>query len=371
MSKNPYTDNPKQWDNLFLGSFQLLGWLFFKPSAWRNYVKQVAPDLDFDFCLTQITWEKWLETGLWRTFIQGYVILPIFSVGLIWIFLNLFIGNAITTSTGFIIAGSLGFSISCSLAFGIVSGAAIGAIGSLFLAIIGAVLFYQPELSQYSIAIWCFIIGMIGNIIITLPSEKISIPFLIGGTAIGIFVGLFGTVFLVSIPLTIVGITETVHIAITVLTLLSIAIISISCPTKNKIYLIIAIFIVVYSSIAFTSIGFTGGIAKGLVYGTVIGACLAIPYIATNKLLKENSIVAAGAVSSALVIALLWGFISGYLYYEQEVILQKEAGFLNIVETMFPFLIIGILSALLGLTFSWWRSIIMWPFLIQYFGQFL
>ena len=359
-----YTDAPKQWDNLFLGSFQLLGWLFFKPSAWRNHVKRVAPDLNFDFCLAEITLAKWRETSLWRIFIQGYLILPLFSIALIGLFLRLW-HDGETVSTAFIIAGSFGFSVACSLAFGVVSGTAAGAAGSFFFAILGAVIFYQPELNYFSIAVWCFIVGMVANIIMTLPSEKFDLTHFAGGVAIGVFVGLFGTVFLVSIPLTIVGLTETAHFAIAILALLSFIMIAIACPFKeNKFYLVVGAFVVSYGSLAFTALGMVGGLAKGLVYGTVIGACLAIPYITTHRWLKDNSIIASGAVASALVIALLWGFVSGYLYYDKAIILEEETTLWLAVKTMFPFLVIGVLSALFGLTFSWWRGMILWPFLI-------
>ena len=34
----PITDAPELHPNLILGSLQLLFWLFFHPSAWRNHV---------------------------------------------------------------------------------------------------------------------------------------------------------------------------------------------------------------------------------------------------------------------------------------------------------------------------------------------
>lgn len=52
--KNAYTDAPELHPNLLLGSLQLMVWLFFHPSAWRNHVKRIDPDLRPDFCLAEL-----------------------------------------------------------------------------------------------------------------------------------------------------------------------------------------------------------------------------------------------------------------------------------------------------------------------------
>jgi hypothetical protein len=39
LPRNAYTDAPEQHHNLILGSLQLLFWLIFRPSAWRNYLR--------------------------------------------------------------------------------------------------------------------------------------------------------------------------------------------------------------------------------------------------------------------------------------------------------------------------------------------
>ena len=38
--RNAYTNEPEKHPNLILGSLQLLFWLFFRPSAWQNYLKR-------------------------------------------------------------------------------------------------------------------------------------------------------------------------------------------------------------------------------------------------------------------------------------------------------------------------------------------
>ncbi|MEH2433951.1 MAG: hypothetical protein V7K25_06810 [Nostoc sp.] len=48
---NAYTNAPQQHPNLILGSLQLLFWLVFRPSAWRNHLKPIDLILDNDYWL--------------------------------------------------------------------------------------------------------------------------------------------------------------------------------------------------------------------------------------------------------------------------------------------------------------------------------
>lgn len=50
LPRNAYTDAPEQHPNLILGSLQLLFWIFFRPSAWRNHLTRIftAPDFASD-----------------------------------------------------------------------------------------------------------------------------------------------------------------------------------------------------------------------------------------------------------------------------------------------------------------------------------
>jgi hypothetical protein len=365
-----YIDAPKQWDNLFLGSFQLLYWLFFKPSAWRNYVKRVDPKLPFDFCLTQLSWTQWLESNLWRVFVQGYIILPILSISLIWLFLWLWHYEPTINSINirFVVAGSLGFSLACSLAFGIVGSTAVGIVSTVLFAIAGAVVFYQQGLDYFSLIVWCLMFGMAGNVILTLSPEKHSLANRIGGIILGILIGLLGTVVLIAIPLSIIE-TTGIPIAIGVLALISVIAVISGCPSNNWGYFLFGGFVILYGVAAFTANGFAGGLAKGLIYGTLIGACLAIPYVTTRRFFekdkslekKDESLVAAGAISGAIVIAISWGLISGYLYNSPEN--SDELVVPILVVPILSFVVVGTIAAIAGLTLAWWRCLFLWPFL--------
>src|SRR6476661_867061 len=80
LPRNAYTDSPEQHPNLILGSLQLLPWLFFRPSAFRNHLTRIDPDLDFySSLLILIRKQRWRNLALWRLLIQGNLILPVLA----------------------------------------------------------------------------------------------------------------------------------------------------------------------------------------------------------------------------------------------------------------------------------------------------
>ena len=81
--QHAYTDAPEPHPNLFLGSLQLLCWLFFRPSAWRHHVARIDPTLRPDFCLAELQSAQWRHPAIRRLLVQGYVVLPALSGALI------------------------------------------------------------------------------------------------------------------------------------------------------------------------------------------------------------------------------------------------------------------------------------------------
>ena len=75
--RNAYTHAPKQHPNLILGSLQLLFWLFFRPSAWRNHLARIDSALAPDS--RGITGLRWRNPALWKLLLQGYLILPLLT----------------------------------------------------------------------------------------------------------------------------------------------------------------------------------------------------------------------------------------------------------------------------------------------------
>ncbi len=58
-SKNLYTDQPELSKELITRTIQLLSWLYFHPSAWRNCVSRIDPNLRSDFVLVDLSREHW------------------------------------------------------------------------------------------------------------------------------------------------------------------------------------------------------------------------------------------------------------------------------------------------------------------------
>ena len=78
--RNAYTDAPEQHPNLIIGSLQLLWWIIFHPSAFRNHLSRIDPDLKFDSSLLILMRKKrWRNLALWRLLIQGNLILPVLA----------------------------------------------------------------------------------------------------------------------------------------------------------------------------------------------------------------------------------------------------------------------------------------------------
>ena len=73
-----YTHATEQHPNLILGSLQLLFWLFFRPKAWKNYLKRIDSALDYDSTVKQSL--QWHNDKLWKLLLQAYVILPVFTL---------------------------------------------------------------------------------------------------------------------------------------------------------------------------------------------------------------------------------------------------------------------------------------------------
>ena len=72
---NAYTNAPEQHSNLILGSLQLLFWLFFRPSAWRNHIARIDTALHPDSGSANRS--SWWNPDLWRLLIQAYLVLPV------------------------------------------------------------------------------------------------------------------------------------------------------------------------------------------------------------------------------------------------------------------------------------------------------
>ncbi|MDM8569272.1 hypothetical protein QUF50_07165, partial [Thiotrichales bacterium HSG1] len=76
-------------NNLFIASFQLLGWLLFHPSAWQQYVNQIDTKLLPDFTFNNIPKNCQQHPNLHKLRLIAFVILPLLVGLLIGILLTI------------------------------------------------------------------------------------------------------------------------------------------------------------------------------------------------------------------------------------------------------------------------------------------
>ncbi|MFN6482942.1 AAA family ATPase [Nostoc sp. DedQUE02] len=198
---NAYTDAPQQHPNLILGSLQLLFWLFFRPSAWRNHLKRIDPILDTDSSLIILLSQgRWRNLALWRLFIQGFFILPILPnllLGLVvWalgepianIAFRVAFGVAVGVAVGVLLSvvggvgvgvgvaveGGVAFDVEVGVAFGVVVGVAFGVVGGVGVGVVGRVVLVLGVVLGLPVV---FVAGVGGTINSWRP--VLSFPFLI------------------------------------------------------------------------------------------------------------------------------------------------------------------------------------------------
>ena len=126
--RNAYTNSPEQHPNLILGSLQLLWWMIIHPSAFRNHLTRIDPDLKFDSSLLiLIRKQRWRNLALWQLLIQGNLILPVLAallLGLVqWGFGMpplMVVAYRVAIGVAFSVAFSVVFNVAFGVAFGVV-----------------------------------------------------------------------------------------------------------------------------------------------------------------------------------------------------------------------------------------------------------
>ena len=139
--KNAHTDAPDLHPNLILGSLHLLFWLFFHPSAWRNYIVRIDPTLQPDFTLVELSRAQWRIPALRRLLAQSYLMLPLLvglPVGLI-LWIKGVPPESLVTPVAYVVAISLTLglmlgaviSVAGGVTSGVMVGLAVGVVASL------------------------------------------------------------------------------------------------------------------------------------------------------------------------------------------------------------------------------------------------
>ncbi len=371
-----YTDAPRLHPNLLVGSLQLLVWLFYHPSAWRNHVNWLEPGLRADFTLTDLSRARQLSPHLRRTLIQGYFILPLLStlpVGLILWRQGAPLDQAMVTTLTFILAINLALALMIgavvSVAAGIAGGVTVGLAFGLAASITSGYVESIAVPTAMSVAI-----GAVGSVTAMVASQpgsgrstepvayrtkvNSSLWTQVGSIVIGLLIG--------------VGVATLVQLGLTTLAGLIVGV------TENTAYWL-ARTIVVGGSFGLAlgwrrgvAVGLAGGIGAALVYG------LAVTGIETQFLNRSGFLVDSG-LAIGLASGLLFGTSFGVTVVLPYVLAEHIGGawagawagalgswgrhiFRN-EAPLGPALPLGFAGITVGLTLSWWLPLLLYPLL--------
>jgi len=144
--QSPLSENafgaPKLPGNILVGSWQMLFWLFFHPSAWQNVVRRMDAALPPDFCLAGLNRSSLRRLQFWRLLAMLYLAWPVLGALLIasglWLLkapwtnmaLGVIMGTAVAlvVSLATAVSGSLIVATAAGLAVSVVAGIAAGLI---------------------------------------------------------------------------------------------------------------------------------------------------------------------------------------------------------------------------------------------------
>jgi hypothetical protein len=371
MLKNAYTDAPELHPNLILGSLQLLFWLFFHPSAWRNQATRIDSSLTPDFTLAELNEAQWGSPALRRVLLQGYGILPLLvglSTGLVLWLRGAPIDKFMIISVTYVIALDLalglmvgaGVSTAVGIAAGTAVGVAVGVVGSLDMAndLVATVVV------SAAIGIAMGAAGAMAGSLASTPSDKGSpqagtgIRAQVGGIVIGVLIGV------IAIEIVRSGLTALASLAIglsentaywstrTLVVGLSFGA-AIGWHRGLRSALVGSLAVGLAYGLAVTGIqtqflgqtgflvesGLVPGLANGLLFGTSFGVTVVLPFVLAKQIAGPWAGAAAGALGS-------WG----RHVYRNEV-------------PLWPAWPLGLAGIVVGFTLSWWRALLLYPFL--------
>ncbi|MBD0263905.1 MAG: ATP-binding protein [Tolypothrix sp. Co-bin9] len=390
--RNAYTHAPEQHPNLIVGSLQLLFWLIFHPSAWHNHLKRVDPNIRPDFCLTDLSQAQWKNPTLQKLLIQGYFVLPVMF--------SLFLGLkmlAVRKSAEVIltnILSNIGFTAAVGVTLGLFVNVGFGVASVLRIAL--------SIIEPTGIVGMVVAFGLIGSVADTIADHKTSyslgkvIGGVFGGFIVSFFVftlfGLlmyvfvFGVVFLLQgkvIDFTnseqlnnLFDEKRTLAIFQTFFSLCFGIAIGWS-KGKWRLGVVVSVFFLLASLVIFLMQGYMIiavllGLIISLIPGIVIGRH-------TRKWKVGLGVTIAVLVGISIANIALSGIISSLIlaafFVPGERIAGIKIGATNlicffglsiIVSPTISYKVIIFIGIVLSLTINWWRSIILYPFLVAW-----
>jgi hypothetical protein len=346
-----YTDAPPQQPNLLLGSVQLLFWILFHPAAWRNYISRIDPALPTTFTLFDLTPDHWQNSTVRRLLWQVYGVLPLLAATVLFLLFLLTgfplqrLPPSILHFTAIVLVMGLCFGAVVSVAAGIVGGIgislAVGLAGGLW------------GISAVTNTMLALFLGIAGSVNGTLTDRKQAyLPFRqIGGVTVGVVLAL-------ALVLVRIGMTSLGEVA------------GLSSDTAYSLARSILVFTSFGLAIGWQRgrlAGLAGGVACGLFYNIVLnitnsgapeplrgltsGALYGVSLIALFALPYVLATYSAGFWAGAWAGPI--GSYGRHIYFAY----GGRAG--NPDWGAMP---IGFVGVILGVTVSWWRPLILYPF---------
>lgn len=349
-----YTDAPPLKRNLLLGSLQILFWLFFHPTAWRNHVARIAPDLPADFSLVQLKRGHWRGRAVWRLLLLSFLVWPILVAVIIGLFLSLFnlppqnlvFGIAVGVAAGVLVAftASLAGSVAIGVAVGLAVGVVVGIGGSF---ILGSPFLLPPDLAADDGL--GMVLGLAGGVagglsfaVATgvageLPGSGRNVTYSLVRQVSGVFIGVL------------IGLASgwlTSRLSNSVIVAVSIGLpfgIGVGWRTQNwRRGLFAGLILAILAGVGgVLSLLLPSGVGGGLILITLSASLFTLPYVLAERLAGPWSGALAGSLGSG---AGFFFFVTG----------SNRFG---------PMLFLTLVGLLLGLTLAWWRPILAYPLL--------
>lgn len=358
---------PAPHSNLILGSLHLLFWLFFHPTAWRQYLAGIEPALLPGFGLLELQKAHWRNALVRRLLIQGLIILPFVAawpVGLVLWLQGAGLDRDLVAAVTFILAINFSLSFMIGAVVNVPAGIVAGVTLGLAYGIASSVT-VEPVERIIAPTAMSLAIGLTGNITAVIAGRPPSVrdtprPALqiqIGSVVIGVLVGVVVVAGVRLVLATLAGLATglaedaTYWLSRALVVGASFGVAS-GLRRGSLTGLMGGVAVGLLYGLAVTGIqtqffertgalidsGLAIGLASGLLFGTSFGVTVVLPYVLSDKIAGPGAGAVAGALGS-------WG----------RHIFRNQA-------PLWPTLPLGLIGILLGLTHTWWRAPLLYPF---------
>ena len=367
-SQNLYTAPQKLHHNLFVGALQLLFWLLFHPSAWRNHIASIDPNLAANFTLGDLNKNQWHNPSLRRLLGQGLILWPLFMGLIVWL---TGVAEASYTRAGprgvvaailFAIAINLILSLAGGLMVSVPMGIVSGVTGSLAYSL-ASLWPADPSRTVALVIAMGLALGIAGSVAYDISNRDInrrtaySARRRVAGLTLGMLIGLIGPLVVISFAIQATG-SE----------LISLLFADVVVGGVQGISLLPSIILGVISGIA---LSIAAGRRIPLLYGILLGLVFGLAY-GPARLIGFYLMPQLAGVGNVALLAILFAFCYGVterLAGSQIGIVAGVVGggtgfIIGVIGNApwWPLLPSGILCLVVGLTLPWWRPILFYPF---------